>query len=327
MRIKRLAVGLAVALCALCAFSAQAFAKEKIVFGEFEASVHGKTLAPGNGAKLGVYKEGSIDFTGVDENGPENKAHDVAALNLGGTEFGPRYSKDVYIKNRNDEEVLIHKAGEIEAGKPACERAKVSGEVTAEHFSELAFKLELKKCVTYLEEENNPNRNEKVLTKITLPIVLRSNWSAEIGARESVLEIPETTLTVKLGLKKCPIEIPEQTIPVKDNPEKLYEEYVEYENEEEEPENIEHSKKLKELYPGEEKHLLNIVFGERFKGIRSYGSNTAPCSSKTGEENSKIVEEPGKHFGQVEFKNGHLFGEIDEMEVKDGNLGFKEPEE
>lgn len=321
MRIKRIALAMAVALVALAAFASTAFAKEKMVFGEFEATIAGKTISPSSPGKLGVYKEGDIEVVGVSGSGK-----DKGGLNLGGTEFGPRYSKDVVKETEPGKGTVLHKAGEIEVGKPACLKSKVVGSVTSEHFSELAFKLVLKKCITYLEEQGNPNRNEERFSNITLPIVLRSNWSAEIGARESVLEIPETALSVKLGLKKCPILIPEQTIPQKDNPEKLYEEVVEYEDEAEEPEGIEHSKKLKEMYPDGTKHLLNVIFGEKFKSIITYGSNSGPCGSTKEDENAKIVENPeSKYNGMIEFHNGHLFGEIFEMEVKFGDLGFNEP--
>lgn len=317
MRIKRIALAIAAALMAFGAFSSPAFAKEKVVFGEFEAKIVGHPITPSTPGKLGVYKEGGIEIVGTGGK---------AGLNLGGTEFGPRYPKDVIKETEPGKGTVLHKAGQIEEGKPACEKAKVVGTVTSEKFSELAFKLQLKKCITYLEEQGNPNRNEEHFSNITLPIVLRSNWSAEIGARETVLEIPKTNLSVKLGLRKCPILIPEQTIPAKDNPEKLYEEIVEYEEAEEEPEGIEHSKKLKEEYPGGAKFLLNVVFGEKFKAIKSYGSNSGPCGSTKEDENAKIVEEPGSEYnGMIEFKNGHLFGEISEMEVKGGDLWFREP--
>jgi hypothetical protein len=322
----RIIAGLAVALCALAAFAAPALAKEKMVFGQFEATIVGQTISEATPGKLGIYKEGSIDFNGFEAIPPNKEAHkaakDVAGLNLGGTEFGPRYTEDIV----NGKGELEHNAGDIEANKPACKKSKLVGQVTAEHFSELEFELQLKKCISYIQEVGNVNRTFETTSNITLPIVLRSNNSAEIGRRESVLEIPETHLTLKLGLKKCPVIVPTQTIPIKDNGEKLYEEFVEYSNEAEEPEGIEHSKKLKMLYPSGEKNLLDVEFEERFKSIRSYGSNTKPCGSTKGDENAKLVEDPESPFnGMIEFKNGHLFGELEEIEVKNGNLSFNEP--
>ncbi len=302
MRHVRIMIGVGVVVLALTALASPAFAKEKLIFGNFEASVTGQNLET-SPARLGVYKEGGIEITG---------------LNLGGTTFGPLYKEDV----KNEKGEVIHKRGQINLEVPPCQKFKVSGEVNKEKFTELTFDLKFMRCSTSVEEVGGSGATEEHLSNFTLPITLKAtNYSA--GIANSALIIDKT---VKLGLKKCPVEIPPQTIPGKENPEKLYEEIVEISNEGEEPERWEHSKKLKELYPSGEKELLDIEFAEKFKSIVSYRPNAGVCGSRKGEENGKIVTEVGNpHYGQIEYTNGHLFGEIDEMEIRNGNLKFTEP--
>jgi hypothetical protein len=280
-------IALAVALCALGALSAPAFAKEKIQFGEFEASITGQNLETTPGV-LKINKEGEIDIEG---------------LELGSYIFGP----------------INRTTGEQETGSPCKSIKIVNSTVNKEKSSELTFKLKFTKCAALAESGTVV---QEVPTSFTLGFNLKSNFSAEVG-KASALEIEPGTVVFKGALKKCVVSIPRQTIPANDNLEKEFEEIVEYENESEAPEGIEHSKKLKELYPSGEKEFLNIVFGEKFKHIRTYTNQTGPCTNRKGTGNGKIVEE-GEHKGELEFTNGHMFGEILLLEIKNGNLKFKE---
>jgi hypothetical protein len=290
MRAKiRTGVALAVALCAVGVFAAPAFAKEKIIFGEFEASITGQNLETTPGELRVSKAEGSTTING---------------LELGPYTFGP--------KNKL--------TGEQEVESP-CGAVKVTGEVKKEKSSELTLKLTFKKCVAWAEAGV---AQQEVPTNLSLGIKLKSNFSAEVGKSESSFEIEPGVVSFKGALKKCPVIIPRQTIPAKENEAKEYEEIVEYENESFEPEGIEHSKHKKELYPSGEKETLNVFFLEKFHHIHTYMSQTPPCTNAKGAENGKIVTEEGPYLGMLEFTNGHLFGEIEDLEVKNGNLKFKE---
>jgi hypothetical protein len=275
-------VALAVALCAIGAFAAPAFAKEKLVFGEFEASIVGQNLETTPGVLRVNHAEGSMNIEG---------------LELGPYTFGP--------KNRT--------TGEQEVESP-CKSVKLSGEVKKEKSSELTFLLKFSKCPGWSE---SGQLQQEVPTSFKLGVKLISNHSAEIGLSESAMEIEPGVVTFKGPLKKCEIIIPRQTIPAKDK-EREYEEIVEYEDESFEPPRIEHSKHLKELYPEEEEETLNVVFEEKFRHIKSYASQAGPCTNVKGTENGRVVTEEGPYKGMLEFTNGHLYGSIKTSKSKKG---------
>jgi hypothetical protein len=290
MRSLRITIGLATVACTVAAFATPALAaKEKIVFGEFEASITGQNLETTPGV-LKVNKEGEIALEG---------------LELGPYIFGPKNPK----------------TGEQEITNP-CKSIKLKGLVAKEKSPELTFKLKFSNCTGFAEAGQ---AQQAVFTSFELGVNLKQNFSAEIGKSESSLEIEPGVVKFKGPLKKCPVVIPRQTIPAKDNLEKEFEEIVEFENEAEAPEGIEHSKKLKELYPSGEKEFLNIFFLERFKHIHTYFSQEGPCTNAKGESNPRVVTEEGPFKGWLEYSSGHMFGEILRLEIKDGNLKFKEP--
>jgi len=286
MRSLRITAGLAVVACALCAMAAPAMAKEKAIFGEFKASITGRNLETSPG-QLAIWKE---DEPIVPE-----------ALTLGNYKFGP-------INRAN---------GEIETNRP-CEKIKVEGSVTKESSSELPATLKLIKCVSRAEAGGVVQEKKNT---ISLPVVFEANASAEITGMNIA---QETVLTFKGALSKCPVTIPKQTIPNNVNPEKEYEEIVSYNSERpEEVERWEHSKKLKELFPTDEKLRLEIDLEEKFHGIRSFVKDSAPCDNRKGEESGHLVTEEGNpHKGELEFTNGKLEVEIEGLEVKEGNLSF-----
>ncbi len=294
MRSLRITIGLAAALLALCLTAASASAKEKKVFGEFVASVHGQNLEE-HPAKLQQWKE---DYEGGEEH--------VTGLELGNVKFGK----------------WVRSTGEPEQEEP-CAKSKLSGLVNHEHSSELQATLSLKGCYSNPELGGVVEENKK--SNLKLALRFKSNFSAEVGASESQLEIEkEAVVIVKDGLHKCPIIVPQQTIPFKDSPEREYEEVVAYEDETPEPiEHFETSKKLKEEFPTGLKNRIEIELGERFKGIRAYVSQEPPCSNKKGTENPTLTEYKGKKV--LEYKHGHIFADFEGMEVKDGELEFVAP--
>ena len=148
---RRIMIGVAVALCAIGVLAAPAFAKEKVVFGEFDASIVGQNLETTPGV-LRVAKEGSLEIKG---------------LQLAAKPFGPIYRKNV--ENPVTHEI-IHKAGTQDTEQP-CEKVKLTGLVKHEKSSSLTFDLRFSKCV-YVEGSGE-ELHEK-FTSFTLGVTLKS---------------------------------------------------------------------------------------------------------------------------------------------------------
>lgn len=289
MRTIRIAIGTLVTVCALGALAGSASAKEKLVFGEFEASLAGgKAPSPTEPGILKVSKEGEASLTG---------------LELGNYKFGP--------VNRT--------TGEIEYEAPCLGPLKVGGDAIAEKSSSLLIELKFKKCVTRSQE----GLIEEHFANFTLAVKLSSNFSAATGKSETGVEIEPAVVTIKGGLKKCLVQIPQQTIPAKLNPEKEYEEIVSFSPESEPVENWEKNVKLKERYPSGVKQRLDIELGEKFKGIHSFVDAQPPCAPKKGDENGKLItEKENPYFGWLEYTSGSIHAEIEGLEVKNGELTF-----
>jgi hypothetical protein len=287
--VRNIALGLAAVACTLGAVATPAFAKrEKMVFGEFQASVVGKTLSASEPGTLRMAKEGEVRLTG---------------LQLGNYRFGP----------------VDEATGEVNYEEPCARQPKITGTVTAEKSSSLTTKIEFRKCVSRIEAGSVVRQK---YTSFTLGVTFRSNYSAEVGE----LEVEKATVDFNGGLgKQCEVEIPQQTVPYKMNPEREYE-VATYAADNEEPiENWEKSRKLKEEYPGDVKQRLEIELTEKFKGLRSYVAQGHGCTNKKGEESGKLVTEEGPYKGMIEFDNGHIYADIEGLEVEGGQLTFVPP--
>ncbi len=276
-------IALAVALCAMGAAASSAFA-----FGEFEASITGQNLETTPGVLKVSHLEGFLE---------------INALEFGPYKFGP----------------VDRKTGEQDLEHP-CKNVKLSGGVNKAKSPELTFRLKFIKCVALAEAGA---LLQEVPTNFTLGVVLKSNFGGELGQNETSVELEPGVVTFGGALKKCPVTIPRQSLPGKYNPKREYEEVVEFENESYEPEHIEHSKHLKELYPSGEKETLNVYFEEKVHHLRSYVAQEGPCTNTKGAEGGKIVEE-GPYKGMLLYTNGHMTGEIEDLEIKNGNIKFKE---
>jgi hypothetical protein len=304
MRRVRIVFGLAVAVCAFGALTGSAFAKEKLVFGEFVASVGGKTISPSEPAPVTENKEDEAELTG---------------LQLGQYKFG----------------VVNKSTGTIETEEPCLKSPKVTGEVTAERSSSLLTDIGFRQCVTSDVEGGIISYKTN---NFKLAIRFVSNESAEIGkTAEDGIEIAEKAdLVIKGGAQKCLVEVPAQFVPgnAGSNPEKSWE-AAEYTPEEEEIENWEKSKKLKEEYPVDVKKRLEIETTEKFKGIVSFvdtdGTEKKGCTPKKGEENGKLITEkeiegkPNPHYLWTEYRSGRIFMNAEGLEIKGGELTFEPP--
>jgi hypothetical protein len=296
----RITIGLAVAVCAMFALTSPAFAKEKLVFGEFQGSVTGKNLET-EPQPVEVFKE--------------DKELEVEGLQLGNYKF--------YTRN---------KAGEKEESEPCLKSPTIKGSFQAEpgtvnKSKSLPLDITFKKCMSHAGEGGV---SEGKAVTFTLPIALQQNFSAEAGPKIAGVEIPnKTTIEFKGTLRKCPVVIPQQTIPFKASPEKEFEEVVSYTNEApEEIENWEKSKKLKEQFPTGFKERLEVEFEEKFKGIHTYVKATPPCEPAKGEDNPKLITEGpegpnhGEYNGWLEYTSGHIFMDVEGLEIKGGELSF-----
>jgi hypothetical protein len=297
MRRVRIVLGLAVAVCALGALAGPAFAKEKLVFGHFVASIAGGTISPTSPAAVIENKEDEAEVTG---------------LQLGQFKFGVLNSD-----NKPDYE-------------EPCEKApKVTGKVTEEVSESLLTEVHFMRCISSIADDGTVSWKA---SNIKLAIRFKSNESAEIGNTEGGFEIVKSASVLVKGAGTCLVEVPQQFVPAKagEKEEKLWE-AAEYTPEKEEPvENWEKSKKLKEQYPGDFKNRLEIETTEKFKGIVSFVDTATTtkghgCVPVKGEENGRLITEEGPHKGWLEYTNGRIFLAAEGLEIKGGQLTFEPP--
>ncbi len=227
--------------------------------------------------------------------------------------------------HENEAEVEELKLGPYTFGKNANEEVcskdlGVTGEVTAERSPTLFTELKFKKCNTAVHEGGF---RETKAVNFTLAVKFHANNSAEIGAGGTGIEIVQPSVVhFKGALRKCIVEIPAQFVPghAGEKPEVEYES-ADYSNESEPVENFEKSKKLKEEYPSGVKERMEIEL--EFKKIVTYVKPEKSCEYEKGTEGKYITE--GPHAGYVEYSNGLLTAELDELEVKEGELKFEPP--
>jgi hypothetical protein len=280
-------------------FAAPSFAKEKLKFGEFEASIVGKPITPSTPAAVTLSKEGSAS---------------VSRLKLGGVTFG----FDV-------------KKAEPEPATPCWKEPQIKGVAKEEKSKDLLVDVTFKQCVS--ATKNGSGWGYKA-SNFKLGFRFISNESAEIGNTEGGMEIVKTAFVkVNTANKLCHVAIPQQFVPENSgtNPEKFWE-AAEYATEPEEPvENWEKSKKLQEQYPGNFKNRLFIETTEKFRHITTY-VDTRPtgkphgCVPVKGEENAHLVtEESSPWFGWTEHTDGQIYMEMEGLEIKGGQLAFVPP--
>jgi hypothetical protein len=284
--------------------SVPAFAKEKLVFGTFVASVEGH--APTGPTAVKENKEDVPDLTG---------------LQLGQYRFGK-------INEEN---------GKPEYEEPCLKPPKVTGTVTEERSSSLLTEIDFKQCVS---EDKTGGVTGHTTASFKLAVRFIANESAEIGKPDGI-EIAKTASVSFKGAQPCVVEIPNQFVPAKsgEKPEKEWEAATYTGEAPEEVENWEKNKKLKEEYPTGFKLRLEIETTERFKGIVSYvdtvGNEKKGCTPTKGEENGKYITEkeievegkmvPNPHYHWTEFKNGFIAIDVEGLEIKDGELTFEPP--
>jgi len=198
---------------------------------------------------------------------------------------------------------------------PVCERPLTSkGEVVSESSETVFQNVTFSKCVATRRAGSS---EETVVFHFTLGMEFHSNGSAVAGESEGteVKIIKGSTVHFKGSKSTCEVIIPEQAVPVKaaTKPEKEFES-AGYETEEEE---VEGKKALKE-FPSGFQQKLDITM--EFKKVHTI-EQLNPAKGCT---NGKL-EEGGtfnKEHDTVEYANGILEAELEEIEIKGGNVGF-----
>lgn len=210
-------------------------------------------------------------------------------------------------------------ASEIQLGqyKISCEKEiKSKGKVTAEHSSEFFQEMRFSKCKTLNSGTGPIGESKNVHFKLLM--TFKSNGSTEFGP-ESEVEVAKTEVAFKASGSSCIVTIPQQDVPkgAEKHPEKEWE-AASYSTEKEAVE----GKRNLEKFPSGFQEKLDISM--ELKGIHTLVKLTPSCTYK-GKEGPGGTEE-GKYnpeTGDVEFTNGKLEAELEEITIKGGDLGFE----
>jgi hypothetical protein len=192
----------------------------------------------------------------------------------------------------------------------ACEKLKSKAKVTSEHSETFTTELAFKGCKASrtlfgnIRENNLPVKIEK-----GLEMEFHSNGAAALGKTEGELQIKKgTSITVKVKGSSCPIIIPAQTVPTKINENREYE-FAEYETDEETESNL-------KKYPNGIKDELGVEWLLKL-------AFDIPASGPGGEGTCEDLVE-GNYNAETKMieAKGEFEGELEEIQIKNGNIGF-----
>jgi hypothetical protein len=200
---------------------------------------------------------------------------------------------------------------------PICEKElKSTGMVDSESSDTFLQYIKFNKCIAY--RKLGAGVEEEVKVHFKLGIEYHSNFSAVLGEPETseVMIKPGSTVSFKGRKSFCVVTIPQQYIPIQAQakPEKEYE-AASYSTE---TETLEGSKAKKYKEGIEEK--LNIEM--EFKKIETYIQTTPECVYNK-ENNGGNEGKYNKDTGRIEFDNGNLEAELEEITLKHGSIGFE----
>jgi hypothetical protein len=190
--------------------------------------------------------------------------------------------------------------------------------VEAERSSDFTANVKISGCKTDLNFGKGGNfENVKVNFGKGLKMEFHANGSGALGNPSGEVKILETApVQIKVPGHKCKLFVPAQTVPVQaeKKPESEFE-AAEYGTETEAVE-----PKLLKKYPSGFKERLDISW--ELKKIRSYVPvEPGRCEYKKGTEGKFEPEGEGLP-NRVEYNNGLFAGELEEIEIKGGELGF-----
>jgi len=206
----------------------------------------------------------------------------------------------------------------MECETPSGYTLSAKAEVESERSSTFSPVVKINGCRTHLKFGKGGNfEPAKVSFGKGIKMQFQANGSAELGNPAGEVKILETApVQVKVAGHKCKLFIPAQTVPVQaeKNPEKEYE-VAEYGTEKEEVE-----PKLIKKYPSGFKERLEVSW--EMKKIRSYVPvEPGKCEYEKGTEGKYQPAEEGLPE-RVEYTNGVFEGELEEVEIKGGELSF-----
>jgi hypothetical protein len=197
-----------------------------------------------------------------------------------------------------------------------CDDVKSSGKVDEERSEGFFQNVSFKHC--YATVSLNQGITEKLrLPSFTLAMEFRSNKSVELGeGAENELEIVRpSTVTIPVGKKSpCKVTIPAQTTPKKaeGKPEKEYG-AAGYETETEAAN--------KKKFPSGLQEKLDI--GMEFSKLEAWVKPNEHCVYAGGEEGAYDNTPETPAYGYVVYTKGTLEAELEEITIKNGDLGFE----
>jgi hypothetical protein len=199
-----------------------------------------------------------------------------------------------------------------------CENGKTAGKVDSESsevfFQELAFKH----CVdhTHLGGKNSKLTGVFKVKNFKLAMEFRSNKSVELGeGAEDELEITKpSTVVIKTKGIPCSVTIPRQVLPAKETgkPEKEYG-VAGYETEV-------FPAKMK-TFPLGVQDKLGIVL--EYAKLVTWVKPNAHCIYGPGEEGAYDSTPETPAFGYIVYGGGFVEADLEEISIKDGNLGWE----
>lgn len=194
--------------------------------------------------------------------------------------------------------------------------AKSTGTVVSESSETFFQNVTYKKCIANVAIGKSGLTSRMKIPTFQLGMEFHSNHSAVIGEgeEENLKIVRPSSVTVKIGKTTCSVVIPAQTIPVKaeKKPEKEYE-AAGYETEFEPV-----SKRKMAHFPSGFQEKLDAEW--EFKKLESLVKPNENCTYKGG----KLDNEPETpNFGYVVYNEGVFEGELEEISIKNGNVGFE----
>jgi len=210
--------------------------------------------------------------------------------------------------NLADDGLVITKT---EPGKLSGCTVKSKGKVESESSDKFFQAITFSKC--YATKGFGKHGEEKVkLKKFNIDFEYSSDGALKVGEGEGEIKIvSKSALSIPVGKNVCTVVIPEQTLPAKALIKEEEYESAEYETE------VNHEVNLKK-FPAGFQNKLDIEM--HFKKIETWVKPVPGCEQPGGALD-ETPETPA--FGYDVFNKGNIEMELEEITIKNGNLGFE----
>jgi len=198
----------------------------------------------------------------------------------------------------------------------SCDHLTSQANVTSEHSETFLTEVKFAKCSATRRLKGGLEEHIAAKFGKGFEMEFHANGSAVLGKSESTTSIVKgTQIEVKIHGGTCKIIIPEQSVPTHgaENPEKEFES-AEYETEEETTEHL-------KFFPNGIQDRLDVAWELSKLEFDIPVAPNSPC---------EYSKEPGGKFNPekkvVEFP-GYFEGELEEIQIKKGNIGFETEKE